>query len=241
MRISLLAVVAAATMTAAVTGCDPGTSLRGEALTGFVNSEVLGGEVTRDAAFFFDGLAMDPNDCPRVPAGGITFDGEVVDQQVGGVAGGFLIAPYCQDIFYDFVLDDDDTRDGRLDIVSGDDAVSYVGENLVAERRLVAVSDLTVVAGDAFRFRYAPASDIPSNFVALMRDSPEANGLALDAYRSDSGEIVVVFPRDVPTGPHILSVAFGLEIPTVACEGFSSCAITGQHVQEMDIVVLAAN
>ena len=43
------------------------------------------------------------------------------------------------------------------------------------------------------------------------------------------------------TGPHILTIAFGLEIPTVACEGFSSCAITGQHVQNMDIVVLAAN
>lgn len=241
MRIFLLAVVAASTMTAAVTGCDPGTSLRGEALTGFVNSRLLGGEVTRDAAFFFDGLAMDPNDCPRVPAGAVTFDDEVVDQQVGGVAGGFTIPPYCQGIIFGFVLDDGDTRDGRLDIVSGDEAVSYLGENLVAKRRLVAVSDLTVVAGDAFRFLYAPASDIPSNFVASMRDSPEANGLSLDAYRSDSGEIVVVFPRDAPTGPHILTIAFGLEIPTVACEGFSSCAITGRHVQNMDIVVLAAN
>jgi hypothetical protein len=240
MHVSPLAVVSAFTVAGALTGCDPGTSLRGEALTGFVNSTVFEGEVTRDVAFFFDGLTTSPEDCPRVPAGSATFDGEVVDNDVGGVSSGFLLAPYCNAVLFGFTLDNSDTRDGRLEIVSGDDTVSYVGENLVADRHFVADDGLIVAAGGSLRFHYAPSTDITSLPQAWVRDTPEESAFSLFANRSDTGDIVVVLPRDTPTGRQILTIRFDLDIPTVACEGFSSCVITGQHVEEVVIDVQAA-
>jgi len=237
MRAFPLAIASAITATAALTGCDPGTSLRGEALTGFVNDTVIDGEVTHDVVFLFDDITANLDDCPRVAAGSVTFDGEVVDHDVGGLSSGFIVPSSCNGISFGFAMDVTDTRDGRLDIVNGDDTVSYVGENLVADRRFIADDGLTVAGGGALRFHYAPTSDITSNPQAWVRDTPEDFAFELAANRSDNGDIVVVFPRDTPTGRQILNFRFDLEIPTVACEGFSSCAVTGQHFEQVAITV----
>jgi hypothetical protein len=239
MRAFPLAIAFAFTVPGALTGCDPGTSLRGEALTGFVNDTVIEGEVTHDVVFLFDDLTLNQEDCPRVAAGSVTFDGEVLDHDVGGLSGGFIVPSSCNDISFGFALDAADTRDGRLDIVNGDDTVSYVGENLVADRRFVADDGLTVTGGGALRFHYAPSSDITSNPQAWVRDTPEESAFDLFANRSDNGDIVVIFPRDTPTGRQTLNFRFDLEIPTVACEGFSSCALTGQHFEQVAITVNA--
>jgi hypothetical protein len=235
MRISSLAVAAGFTM--ALTACDPGTSLRGEALTGFVSDRDTPDDVSHDVVFHFNDLPEGEPDCSWVPQGSITFDGEVYDREVGGITTGFITPSVCNGINMVFSLDATDTRDGKLEIAHAETGVvSYVGKNLIADRRFIPANGLTVGAGGVLRFRYEPSTDITSNPRAWLRTNAEDPSFELTASK-ENGEIVVTFPRDTPAGEHTLNLRFDLEIPTVVCDGFSSCAITGQHFEQVTITV----
>jgi hypothetical protein len=243
MRIPSLAVSAA--LSIALTGCDPGISVRGEALTGFVSVPYLDytprprGQIDiHDVWFAFKDIPLDVQDCPRLAAERITFDGQVSEYDAGGRQGGFVRGWECSWVYMGFEYDADanEPRDGRLDIVDGDDTLTYVGENLVADRRLIPQDGLTATRGGELRFRYEPSSDLTSNHQAWLRANPEDDAFDLTATRFN-GEIVVAFPDDTPTGQATLNFGFDLEINTVVCEGFSSCAITGEHYDQVVITV----
>ena len=76
------------------------------------------------------------------------------------------------------------------------------------------------------------ATDITSLPQAWLRDGFEDLSCDLLANSDADGGIVVTFPLDAPTGRQTLNFRYELEIPTVACEGFSSCALTGQHFEQ---------
>lgn len=217
----------------ALSGCDGGDSPVGAPLVGFLSSTDNDVEVVN---FVIDKDLTATDDCPTLRAGGVSFDGEVVDDPAdGGRYDSWLTPSFCGGLGANVVVDGD-AHDAAFVVESGGEVARYVGENLVAGRDLVLEGDATVVRGGTLRFRYGPGSDVAVPAFANLRDDPTQTPIDC-AVRLDGDDVVVGIPTDAPTGAQTLNVRIDVEIATLTCEGFASCVVNGGVFKEIAIVI----
>jgi len=224
-----------------VGGCNAGISLVDRPLHGLVLADSRFEQIPNRILFTFDDEdapldRSDTDDCPYLGAGAVRFDDAVVDEDFGGRDQQILFNNGCLSLIVSADTSSDEQRDATLEITSGpeQDIVRYTGLGLMADRRLVALDSLDVVAGGSLRLGYAAPSDTLRNLEVYV----DIDGDRFDFSASGTEDVLTVsVPANTPAGAHIMIVSFGIDVDTEQCDGFASCEVRGAVEQEFDVTV----